>query len=136
VNVSLAVTTEGVTATQAQDVALKYVAPVLRVVSLDCTPEPARAGKAMVGRARILVTRHGTPEALPATTKAKWTATIGTLKLKPLTTRLAPGGVLVSTWKLPKTVKGKPITAKTVRITVALVVEQASVTKTHLHRIA
>jgi hypothetical protein len=106
------------------------VAPVLEIAGLACTPNPALKGRPMVARATVRMTRGGNPEELPATAKVKWTATIGTLRLKPTNTKIAPGGVLVSTWRLPTAVKGK-----SARVTLAVTVDGVTVTKTHLHRV-
>jgi hypothetical protein len=107
-----------------------YVAPIVSITTIKCAPDPAVKGKAMVGKATVTMTRAGQSEALPATAKAQWMATIGGLRLRPTTTRVAANGVLVSTWKVPKTVK-----AKVMRVSVSLTVENITVTKTHLHRI-
>ena len=107
-----------------------YVAPTVSITSIKCTPEPAVRGKTLVGKATVMVTRAGQVETLPTTAKAKWTATIGGLRLKPTSTRIAPNSVLLSTWKVPKTVKGKVM-----RVTVSVTMENVTVTKVHLHRI-
>ena len=108
---------------------VKLPAPTLAVKSLDCTPEPARAGKLMTGKAVVAVTRAGMAEVLAPTAKVTWRATFGNLKLRPLSTTRA-GGTLRSTWKLPTTVK-----AKVVRITLTITSDGMTVTKTHLHRV-
>jgi hypothetical protein len=126
--VTLTVTAEGVTATKMQTVPLVYQTPVVRISSISCTTTPARAGKTMLGKAQVLMTRGGGREPLLSNSKVKWTATIGTLRLKPTSTRVGAGSVLLSSWKLPKTV-----TAKTIRVSLTVNVGGASVTRTHLH---
>ena len=108
---------------------VKLAAPTLTVKSLDCTPEPARAGKLMTGKAVVALTRAGVPEVLSPTAKVTWRATFGNVKLRPLSTTRV-GGTLRSTWKLPRTVK-----AKVVRITLTITSDGVTVTKTHLHRV-
>ena len=108
---------------------VKLPAPTLAVKSLDCTPEPARAGKLMTGKAVVAVTRAGMPEVLAPTAKVTWRATFANVRLRPLSTTRA-GGTLRSTWKLPTTVK-----AKVVRITLTITSDGVTVTKTHLHRV-
>lgn len=130
VDIGVSVTTDGVTATKSTSVKVLYVAPKLRVTSVDFTPEPGVAGKALVGRARVVMTRGGVPEPLPLAAKAKWTATIGGNRLQPLTSRVTGNGVVTSTWKLPKLV-----TAKNMRVTLVVGVEGVRTTATHTHRI-
>lgn len=130
VQVAVSVTSEGVTATKTQDVKVLYVAPKLRVASLDCTPEPGVPGNKLVGTARVLMTRGGVPEALPLTAKAKWTATIGGRRLQPLTTKVKGGGVVTSTWKLPSVV-----TARTMKVTLVVTAEGVRVTANHAHKL-
>jgi len=107
-----------------------YVAPAVSITSIKCSPDPAVKGKTMVGKATVKVTRAGQPETLPTTAKAKWTATLGSVPLRPASTSIGSNGVLLSTWKVPKAVK-----AKVMRVTVSLTVENVTVTKTHVHRI-
>lgn len=130
IQITLAVTMEGVTATATREVEVLYVAPALRVTALDCTPEPAVAGRKMVGKARVVMTRGGAPEALPPTAKARWQATIGNVRLKPTATKVAANGVLLSTWALPRATD-----EKTVRISLTVTAEGVSVTKSHVHRV-
>ena len=101
----------------------------LAVRSLDCTPEPAVAGKRVTGKAVVAVMRAGVPEALAPTAKVTWRATFGSAALKPLSTSRAGGG-LTATWKLPKAVK-----AKVVRVTVTVTSEGVTAARTHLHRV-
>ncbi|HSC91484.1 MAG TPA: hypothetical protein VLB86_07515 [Gaiellaceae bacterium] len=108
---------------------VKLPVPTLALKSLDCTPEPARAGKLMTGTAVVAVTRAGVPEVLSPTAKVTWRVTVGTAKLKPQRTTTVDG-VARATWKLPKTIK-----AKVVRVTVTATQEGVTITKTHLHRI-
>lgn len=105
------------------------LAPTLAITGLDCTPEPAVAGRKLTGRATVAVTRSGVPEVLPSTAKVTWRATFGKVRLTPLATKSA-SGVLTSTWKLPATVK-----AKVVRVTVTVTTEGVTISKTHLHRV-
>lgn len=105
------------------------LAPTLAITGLDCTPEPAVAGRKLTGRATVAVTRSGVPEVLPSTAKVTWKATFGKVRLTPLATKSA-SGVLTSTWKLPATVK-----AKVVRVTVTVTTEGVTISKTHLHRV-
>ncbi|HSL65079.1 MAG TPA: hypothetical protein VK874_10525, partial [Gaiellaceae bacterium] len=70
---------------------VRLPAPALALKSLDCTPEPARAGKLMIGRAVVAVTRAGVPELLSPTAKVTWRATAGGVKLKPQWTRTVGG---------------------------------------------
>ena len=108
---------------------VKLPVPTLVLKSLDCKPEPARAGKLMTGTAVVAVTRAGVPEVLSPTAKVTWRATVGTVKLKPQWTTTV-GGVAKASWKLPRTIK-----AKVVRVTMTATQEGITVTKTHLHRV-
>jgi hypothetical protein len=99
------------------------------VRSLDCTPEPAAAGKRLTGKAVVAVTRGGTPGALAPSATVTWRAVVGGTRLRTLSTARS-GGVLRATWKLPKAV-----TAKVVRVTVTVATEGVVATKTHLHRV-
>lgn len=106
------------------------LAPSLRVLSLDCTPEPGRLGKRLVGKGIVAVSRSGVPETLAPNAVVKWQATIGGVRLKPTATKVGQNGVLTSTWQLPKKAK-----AKVMKITLTVTMEGVTVTKTHLHRI-
>lgn len=110
-----------------------YVAPSVAITRIDCTPEPGIRGRTLTGFANVQVRRSGVPEPLAKAAVVRWQATIGGVRLKPVTTRVAPGrtgAVLRSTWKLPKAG-----TAKSVRVTVTVTMEKTTVTKTHVHRV-
>ena len=130
IDVTVTVTQEGVTATKTLNVQMLHPAPALKITQIDCTPEPAVPGLALVGHAKVAVTRGGTAVALPATAKVRWTAMVGPTTLKSLASKFTPAGVLTSTWKLPKVLNTKVVQ---VRLTVTM--ENVTVTKTHLHRI-
>ena len=61
-----------------------YVPPVLTATAVTCTPDPPRAGKAMVARTTVSVTRGGVQESLGPTAAVKATATIARLSVKTL----------------------------------------------------
>jgi hypothetical protein len=107
------------------DVELPPAKPTIR--SLDCTPEPAVAGRLLTAKAVVASTRSASPA---STIRIAWQATYGPAKLRPLTAR-ARGGVLVSTWRLPAAVR-----APAVRVTLTITSEGVTATKTHLHRVA
>ena len=106
------------------------LAPTLAITSIDCTPEPGRRGKPLVGKATVAVTRAGAPEALAPDAVVKWQGTVGTVRLNPTATKVGQNGVLTSTWKVPKTTK-----AKVFKVTLTVTMDGVTTTKTHLHRI-
>jgi hypothetical protein len=99
------------------------------VKSLDCTPEPAVAGRRMTAKATVAVAYAGKPAVLPPTAKVAWQAKVGSVSLRPLSTPTA-GNVLRATWQLPKIVK-----AKVVKVTLTVKTDGLQATKTHLHRV-
>ena len=99
------------------------------ITSLDCTPEPAVAGKRMTGKATVTVTRGGKPGALAPAATVAWQAKVGTVRLKQLSTSRA-GNTLRATWLLPKAVK-----AKVAKVTLTVTSDGVTATKTHPHRI-
>jgi hypothetical protein len=107
-----------------------YVAPVLSATAVTCAPDPPRAGKAMVARTTVSVTRDGVQESLGTTAKVKATATIAGKKV---VGKVMPGygsGKVAVKWVIPKAAKGK-----TMRGTITVTLEKVSVTKTFAGRI-
>jgi hypothetical protein len=107
-----------------------YVAPVLSATAVKCTPDPPRAGKAMIARTTVSVTRGGTQESLGTTATVKATATIAGKKV---VGKVMPGygsGKVAVKWVIPKAAKGK-----TMRGTITVTLEKVSVTKTFAGRI-
>jgi hypothetical protein len=99
------------------------------VKSLDCTPEPALAGRRLTARAAVAVAYAGKPATLAPTAAVAWRAAIGPVSLKPLSTSRA-GNVLRATWQLPKVVK-----ARAAKVTLTVRTDGVTATKTHLHRV-
>jgi hypothetical protein len=106
-----------------------YVPPLLAATSIKCTPDPPRAGKQMVGRMTVSVTRGGVPETLGSTATVKATATVGGRKLTGTVISRSNGHVAVR-WVVPKSAKGKLLHA-----TITVTQEKVSVTKQMTERV-
>lgn len=102
-----------------------YVAPVLTATAVRCTPDPPRAGKAMVARTTVTVKRGAVTEPLGTTAKVKATATIGGRKVAGTVLPGYASGKVAVRWLVPAAAKGKVM-----RGTITVTLEKQSVTRT------
>lgn len=100
-----------------------YVAPVLTATGLTWTPNPPRAGKAVVARTSVTVTRGGVPENLGTTATVKAIATIAGKTMVGKVLPVTDGKTVAVQWAIPKTSKGKAM-----RGTITVTLEKVSVT--------
>lgn len=103
-----------------------YVAPRLTAKPLQFVPATPKAGKPLLTRTVVTVTRGGTPEQLAPSTIIKATATVAGKKLVGAVTPTYATGTIAIRWLVPKTAKGKwlrgrvTITLEKVTITVPI----------------
>lgn len=107
-----------------------YVPPVLTAGAVTCTPDPPRAGRSMVARLSVTVTRGGAAEPLGAAARVKATAVIGGRTFTGAVLPRSAKGRIAARWLVPKTAKGKAM-----RGTITVSLEKVSVTRTFVDRV-
>lgn len=101
-----------------------YVPPVLSATAVRCTPEPPRAGRPMVARMTVKVTRGTATEPLGTGARVKATATVAGRRMAGTVLPGYAGGKVAVRWNVPKAAKGK-----TMRGTITVTLERVSITR-------